>query len=251
MKPHLSKNQFVYVLINIVLLICLITISPKVYGIMMVDAQNYEFSEEIEYMIDVQLIERGIKDEKVLSAFRKTPRHLFVPTVFRSEAYGDYPLHIGSDQTISQPYIVALMSELGLIKEDDICLEIGTGSGYQASILSRLCKKVYSIEIISKLSKKASLVIEKLDLKNIKLKVGDGYEGWPEHSPFDVILVTAAPEEIPNKLIEQLAEGGRLILPLGAQDDVQTLKRITLNNGELYYENFGLVRFVPMVFKDQ
>jgi len=144
-----------------------------------------------------------------------------------------------------------LMSELGLIKEDDICLEIGTGSGYQASILSRLCKKVYSIEIISKLSKKASLVIEKLDLKNIKLKVGDGYEGWPEHSPFDVILVTAAPEEIPNKLIEQLAEGGRLILPLGAQDDVQTLKRITLNNGELYYENFGLVRFVPMVFKDQ
>jgi protein-L-isoaspartate(D-aspartate) O-methyltransferase len=166
-------------------------------------------------MVDEQLIARGIKDAQVLGAFSKVPRHRFVPEDMRSSAYADFPVAIGEGQTISQPYIVALMTECLQLTGEEKILEIGTGSGYQAAILAELAKEVFSIERFDKLTERAEAVFAELGYANIKVKVGDGTLGWPEEAPFDRIIITAASPRIPLPLTEQLKDGGKMILPLG------------------------------------
>jgi protein-L-isoaspartate(D-aspartate) O-methyltransferase len=197
-------------------------------------------------MIDRDLRGRGIKDPKVLAAMEAVPRHLFVPENLRSLAYEDQPLPIGEGQTISQPYIVAYMSELlGLRGPEDV-LEIGTGSGYQTAILARLAARVYSIEIIAALSEGARRTLEQLGVSNVQLKVGDGFFGWEEKAPFDAILLTAAAPEVPELLWRQLREGGRIIMPLGAPARAQRLVRVRKDGGKKVIEELGKVLFVPM-----
>lgn len=186
-------------------------------------------------------------DSRVIDALKEVPRHAFVPEILRDSAYQNRPLPIGKGQTISQPYIVALMTDLLETRPDSIILEVGTGSGYQAAILSRMVKHVYSIEIIADLSVGAQAVIHSLDYNNIQFKVGDGYQGWPKHAPFDGIIVTAAPDHIPQPLIEQLKVGGRLVIPVGAQSGVQELMVIQKNKaGELHTTKVLPVQFVPL-----
>ena len=201
-------------------------------------------------MVGRQIENRGIKDKNVLDALRKVPRHLFVPEQKWDEAYADHPVPIGNGQTISQPYIVGLMTELLELKGADKVLEIGTGSGYQAAILAELCGEVYSIEIIESLGKKAEKLLQESGYRNIRVKIGDGYLGWPENAPFDGIIVTCAPDNIPGPLLAQLAEGGRMVIPVGSYPH-QTLKRITKRNGKLNYEDITGVLFVPMTGKAQ
>ncbi|MBL6991764.1 MAG: protein-L-isoaspartate(D-aspartate) O-methyltransferase [Bacteriovoracaceae bacterium] len=200
-------------------------------------------------MIKSQIIARGISNPQVIKALEKIPRHLFVPPKLREQAYGDYPLPIGHGQTISQPYIVAYMTQKAGLKPTDRVLEIGTGSGYQAAILSQIVKEVYSIEILKELSMSAKIVIDELKLSNIHLKVGDGYLGWSEHAPFDAIVVTAAPSKIPAPLIEQLKMGGRLIIPVG--DFHQELVLLTKTKNGMEKKTLLPVRFVPMTGKAQ
>jgi protein-L-isoaspartate(D-aspartate) O-methyltransferase len=185
--------------------------------------------------------------ERTLAVLGQVPRHEFVPADQKRYAYQNRPLPIGADQTISQPYIVALMTDLARVTEDDVVLEIGTGSGYQAAVLAKLASQVYTIEIIESLGRRAASTLETLGYSNVTARVGDGYAGWPERAPFDAILITAAPEEIPEPLIEQLAVGGRLVVPVGAQGEVQTLKVLTKKeDGTLLVENVIPVRFVPL-----
>lgn len=174
-----------------------------------------DFSVLRKRMVEEQLIPRGIKNERVLEVFRKIERHKFVLEELRPSSYADYPLPIGEGQTISQPYIVALMTESLLLRGDEKVLEIGTGSGYQAAILSQLSKEVYSVERFDSLAKKTEATLKELGYLNIKIKVGDGTLGWPEEAPFDRIIITAASPRIPLPLVEQLKEGGKIILPLG------------------------------------
>jgi len=173
------------------------------------------------------------------------PRHLFIPGEYADESYNDYPLPIGYGQTISQPYIVAYMTEALKPGNKKKALEIGTGSGYQAAILAEVCEKVYTIEIVPELAKESSERLTKMGYKNITCKYGDGYKGWPEYAPFDMIMVTAAPENIPQPLIDQLAEGGRLIIPIGAPAAVQELILVTKKNGKTEQKRLTFVRFVP------
>jgi len=200
-------------------------------------------------MVDQQLKSRDIRDRHVLQAMGDVPRHLFVPAEHRELAYEDSPLPIGESQTISQPYIVAFMTQAALLKPTDRVLEIGTGSGYQAAILSRLVKEVYTIEIIESLSKQAQKVIGDLKYGNIRFRVGDGYRGWPEAAPFDAILVTAAPDHVPQPLVDQLKAGGRLVLPVG--DHWQELLRIVRTEKGTRKETLLPVRFVPMTGEAQ
>ncbi|OGF66023.1 MAG: protein-L-isoaspartate O-methyltransferase [Candidatus Fischerbacteria bacterium RBG_13_37_8] len=202
-----------------------------------------------ETMVETQIISRGVKDDRVLEAMRKVPRHLFVPSSDMQHAYIDSPLPIGEGQTISQPYIVALMTELLELKGTEKVLEIGTGSGYQAAVLAELGNEVYSIEIIDKLGKHAEQILTDLGYKNIKIKIGDGYKGWKEYAPFDAIIVTAAPEKIPPPLLEQLKEGGRLVIPLG--EYFQELYLFTKVKGEIKKKSIIPVRFVPMTGEAQ
>jgi protein-L-isoaspartate(D-aspartate) O-methyltransferase len=190
---------------------------------------------------------RGITDKDVLDAMRTVPRHLFVSESERDYAYGDYPLPIGYGQTISQPYIVALMTELLELKEGDKVLEIGTGSGYQAAVLAEISGiEVYTIEIIPQLAESAQQHLESLGYTQVHSKQGDGYYGWPEHSPFDAIIVTAAPDHVPQPLADQLAEGGRMVIPVGPPGGYQTLwKFVKQPDGELRAFNMGGVAFVP------
>jgi len=197
-------------------------------------------------MIQEQIINRGIKSQQVLDAFEKVPRHLFVPEKYRSMSYEDRPLPIGKGQTISQPYIVAFMTEVLDLKPSDRVLEIGTGSGYQAAILAEICDMVYSIEIVSYLGKNAAKVINEIGYENIELKIGDGYQGWAAHAPYDAIIVTCAPTQIPLPLKKQLAEGGRMIIPVGEQY-VQELILLEKEKGQLIEKKVLPVRFVPMV----
>ncbi len=191
---------------------------------------------------------RRIKDKQVLEAMRTVPRHEFIPKSQRHEAYSDHPVRIGSGQTISQPYIVALMTELAQVGQDDIVLEVGTGSGYQAAILAEIVKKVYTIEIIEKLAKEADERLKRLGYDNIAVKAGDGFAGWEEHAPFDAILVTAAPTYIPPPLIEQLKPGGRMVIPVGFQGEVQHLLLIEKQeDGSLIKQNVLPVYFVPFI----
>ncbi len=197
-------------------------------------------------MVKTQIESRGITDKKILAAFRKVERHKFVPEEYYPYAYNDSPLPIKEGQTISQPYIVAFMTDKLNLGRSDKVLEIGTGSGYQAAILSELCDSVFSIEIFESLGHQAQTRFNRLGYNTIFTKIGDGYKGWPEHAPFDAIIVTAAPEKIPEPLKEQLAEGGRMIVPVGT-DPLQLLVLLRKKNGKIKEEQILLVRFVPMI----
>lgn len=197
-----------------------------------------------ERMVETQIKARGVKDPRVLAAMLKVERHLFVPKDLHPTAYSDQPLPIGEGQTISQPYIVALMTELLDLKGEEKVLEVGTGSGYQAAILAELAKEVYTIEIIEKLAITAEKLLLELGYKNIKVKAGDGYLGWPEAAPFDAIIVTCAPDHIPKPLMDQLMEGGRMVIPVG--EFTQELKKIVKRGGKLEATNVIPVIFVPM-----
>jgi len=198
-------------------------------------------------MVEEQLKSRNIKSEAVLDAMRTVPRHLFVPKDMQSYAYNDSPLPIGLGQTISQPYIVAFMTEqLNPVPGMKI-LEIGTGSGYQAAILAYLGCEVYTIELLEELSARAEKILSELNFNNVKTKYGDGYLGWPEAAPFDAIIVTAAPEKIPEKLIEQLKVGGNMIVPVGPVYSGQSLKLITKKDKRILEKDLLPVMFVPMV----
>lgn len=207
--------------------------------------QEKTFTQKRQQMIAEQIKARGIKDHAVLRALEDVPRHKFVPLTQRYLSYEDYPLPIGEGQTISQPYIVALMTELMGLKGHEKVLEIGTGSGYQAAVLGEIAQEVYTIEIVEPLANRSSLVLSELGYDNVFVKHGDGFKGWPEHAPYDAIMVTCAPPEIPPALIEQLAEGGRLVIPVGTL--FQQLKVVEKNNGQITETSIIPVRFVPMV----
>jgi protein-L-isoaspartate(D-aspartate) O-methyltransferase len=210
------------------------------------DPQEDPFALERQRMVESQIIARGVESAGVLEAMRDVPRHFFVPEDLRDRAYADRPQYIGSGQTISQPYIVALMTELLDLDGDERVLEIGTGSGYQAAVLSRLAREVYTIEIIGELAERARETLTDLGYDNIHFRVGDGYEGWPEAAPFEAIIVTAAPPELPAALVEQLAVGGRLVVPVGGRL-VQDLEVHTKTEDGLEMRKVIPVRFVPMV----
>lgn len=222
----------------------------KKENIMLTDPEDTaNFSQQRRNMVKTQLELRGIKDKRVLEAMLTVPRHLFVPDGLKDRAYADSALPIsalpiGHDQTISQPYIVALICELACITPQDRVLEIGAGSGYQAAVLSLLAKKVYAIEIVPLLGELAQARLKNLECKNVQIKIGDGYSGWPEHAPYHVILITAAAKEVPQPLIDQLAMNGRLIMPLGSGFD-QQLVRLTKTKTGLKEEMFDSVLFVP------
>lgn len=202
-------------------------------------------------MVATGVIGWGINDEPVLQAMRSVPRHEFVPAEFLSQAYENHPLPIGHGQTISQPYIVALMTQEAEITPDDVVLEIGTGSSYQAAILAELVEHVYSIEIIGALAQRGQALLSRLGYDNVTVRHADGYFGWEEHAPFDAIVVTAAPDHVPQPLIQQLKIGGHLIIPVGPVGGIQTLWRITrLSIDEVRTENLGDVRFVPLTRED-
>ncbi len=208
--------------------------------------QKEEYKRLREEMVQRQLVKRGITDLFVLEAMRTVPRHLFVLMAYRHLAYADHPLPIEARQTISQPYIVALMTQSLDIKKGEKVLEIGTGSGYQAAVLAHLTNKVYTIEIIEKLAKKARETLKKLGYNQIHVKWGDGQAGWKEEAPFDAIIITCASPQVPPRLFEQLREGGRIILPLGNPLTSQTLTIITKVNGKPETKRILAVRFVPM-----
>lgn len=196
-------------------------------------------------MVRQQLIARGIKDQRVLAAMSRVQREEFVPPKSRGDSYGDGPLPIGYDQTISQPYIVAFMTEQLRLKPGDRVLEIGTGSGYQAAILAELVKEIYSIELIEPLAKSAETTLTRLGYKNVHIKAGDGYNGWPEAAPFDAIIVTCAPDKVPRPLVNQLNDGGRMVIPVGERF-AQQLYLLEKTNGQLKESATLPVRFVPM-----
>jgi protein-L-isoaspartate(D-aspartate) O-methyltransferase len=208
---------------------------------------HQDFKKLREKMVSLQIEARGVKDKSVLEVLRKVERHRFVVQELQPFAYEDRPLPIGEGQTISQPYIVALMTELLQLKGKEKVLEIGTGSGYQAAILAELAQEVYTIEILPKLAARAEKLLLELGYKNIKVRQGDGFLGWPEFAPFDGIIVTCAPEEIPQALIEQLAQGGRMVIPVGAH--YQELKLLVKVKGKIEQKGIIPVRFVPMLRK--
>ena len=205
-----------------------------------------DFAQQREQMVETQLKSRDIQSERVLEAMKKVPRHLFMPESVRQYAYIDSPVSIGQGQTISQPYIVGLMTQTVDPQPGDRALEVGTGSGYQAAVLGELVQEVYTIEIIPDLAERAEKALAESGFDNVEVRQGDGYQGWPEKAPFDIILITAAPEEIPQPLIDQLAEGGRLVVPLGAEGTIQTLTLVTKVKGEVKRTYVTDVRFVPM-----
>ncbi len=214
--------------------------APKVES-----AQGDREATERARMVETQIVARGVRDPRVLAAMRKVPRHLFVDPSERRHAYEDRPLPIAGNQTISQPYIVALMTELLELPPGGRVLEIGTGSGYQSAVLAELAAEVYSIEILPELARAAEEKLKEQKYTNVTVRAGDGYRGWPEHAPFDGILVTAAPEHIPAPLLEQLAPGGRMVIPVGGF--FQELKVFTKEKGGRVTEKAIIpVRFVPM-----
>ena len=201
-----------------------------------------------ERMVNQQIKARGVVDSRVLAAMRKVPRHLFIPPHLWDQAYNDYPLPIGEDQTISQPYIVALMTELLEVRETDRVLEIGTGSGYQAAVLAELATAVLSIDRVGGLAEQARQVLDSLGYTNVRIRVGDGTLGWPEEMPFDAIIVTAGAPKVPRPLTEQLAPGGRLVIPVGDMWS-QTLTCVRKTESGLKFEYHGGCRFVRLIGK--
>ena len=216
-------------------------------------AQNDKDYEELrEAMVKTQIESRGVKDKDVLSVMRDVPRHLFIDESLWPKAYSDGPLPIGHGQTISQPYIVAFMTELLHPDTHHMVLEIGTGSGYQAAVLANLVHHVYTIEIVPELGRDAKAALKRLGYDNISVRVGDGYKGWPEEEPFDRIIVTAAPEKVPEALIDQLKPGGRMVLPVGPRWWGQDLLVIEKDErGKVVRKNTIPVRFVPMVRQEE
>jgi len=202
-------------------------------------------------MVADQLETRDIRDKRVLTAMGRVPRHLFVDLESRGQAYEDYPLPIGEGQTISQPYIVALMTQCLELKGGETVLEIGTGSGYQAAVLSLLAARVYSIEINAKLADEAAGLLKKIGYANVEVRSGDGFFGWPDQSPFDGIIVTCAARRVPQPLLDQLREGGRLVIPVGETNAIQRLLRLRKVKGQIREEEITLVRFVPMLGEDK
>jgi len=205
-----------------------------------------DFAAQRQRMVEQQLKPRGIKDESVLLTMAKVPREEFVPLDARADAYKDGALPIGYDQTISQPYIVAFMTEQLRPKQSDRVLEIGSGSGYQAAILAELVADVYTVEIVEPLAKTAEVTLERLGYKNVHVRVSDGYKGWPEAAPFDAIIVTCAPNKVPQPLMDQLKDGGRMVIPVGEQF-AQQLYLLEKNSGQLKQSVSLPVRFVPML----
>lgn len=219
-----------------------------------VDVEHNEQDEALfrlarEAMVSEQIAARGVRDPRVLAAMRKVPRHELVPEAMRAVAYEDRPLPIGNDQTISQPYVVAFMTEQLRVGPDARVLEVGTGSGYQAAVLSGLVREVYSIEIVEALARSAAQALSRLGYRNVFFQHGDGYQGWPEHAPFDGIIVTAAPPEVPEPLKQQLAIGGRMVIPVG--DETQELRVITRTKHGFDEQTVLPVRFVPMTGQAQ
>jgi len=208
------------------------------------------YDEAREAMVRTQIEGRGVSNPGVLMAMRSVPRHEFVPENSINRAYADHPLPIGHGQTISQPYIVALMTEVLMLSPEDSVLEIGTGSGYQAAVLAEIVKEVYTVEIIPELADSAKSRLIELGYNNVRVKNADGYFGWEEFSPYDAIIVTAAPDHLPQPLANQLAEGGRLVIPIGPIGAVQTLWLFEKQGGELDATNLGGVRFVPFTRED-
>jgi protein-L-isoaspartate(D-aspartate) O-methyltransferase len=200
-------------------------------------------------MVQTQIVARGVRDSKVLEAMRTVPRHEFVPSEQRDRAYDDRALPIGEGQTISQPYIVALMTELLHVQPGEVVLEIGTGSGYQAAVLAELTDRVYTVEILPGLARRAAQTLTKLGYTRVQIRNADGYFGWAEHGPYDGIIVTAAPDHIPAPLVQQLKEGGRMVIPVGPPGSYQTLWRLTKQQGKVMSENITDVAFVPLTRK--
>lgn len=225
----------------IAVFVCLILAQSRVCA----EEEKGLFSNLRKQMVQEQIVARGLKDERVLGAMLKVPRHKFVPPLLQHFAYQDRPLPIGYDQTISQPYIVALMSELAQCRAEDKVLEIGTGSGYQAAILAEIAGQVYTIEILEPLAQSSRKRLKDLEYENIQVKCGDGYLGWEEFAPYDAIVVTAAPEQVPQALVEQLKVGGRLVIPVGTY--FQELKLIIKTKEGLKEKSIIPVRFVPMI----
>lgn len=211
----------------------------------MISTESNQYQKQRLIMVERQILARKVRDPKVLEAMRKVPRHNYVPETLRGQAYEDEPLPIGYGQTISQPYIVAYMTEQLDLKGDEKVLEIGTGSGYQAAILAEIVRSVYTIEIVEPLADQAKGILSQEGYHNIQFRTGNGYLGWPECAPFDAIMVTAAPQDLPNALIEQLKAGGRMIVPVG--DWTQNLLLITKTESSYSVKNLLPVRFVPMV----
>ena len=207
---------------------------------------DLDFSQRRRQMVDRQLLQRGIRDERVLTVMARVPRHEFVADPYRAQAYDDNPLPIGEGQTISQPYIVALMLEMLEVSEEDIVLEIGTGSGYQTALLAQLSRHVYSIERHAALAAKAQAALAKLGYKNVTIEVGDGSKGLPAHAPFDGIIVSAAAPDLPQALFEQLKEGGRLVVPVGPTE-AQFLQLVTKKEGKPVLSEQIPCRFVPLI----
>jgi protein-L-isoaspartate(D-aspartate) O-methyltransferase len=197
-------------------------------------------------MVKFDIEQRGVRDEEVLQAMQAVPRHEFVLPEYLNVAYADNPLPIGYGQTISQPYIVAVMSELLRLQHGDRVLEVGTGSGYQAAILAELTEEVYSVEIIEQLHQRATETLERLGYHNVKTKHADGYHGWEEHAPYDAIIVTAAPDHIPQPLVNQLTDGGRLVIPVGPRGAFQTLWLVERHGDDVVSKSIMGVVFVPL-----
>ena len=256
-KRIIPRCLIALVILIMVLLGCRSTVSDQQAGGDQPQAQSTQTSspdlnlsqdatiEDRENMVLRQIEARGVEDTKVLAAMKSVPRHEFVPDRYLSQAYADHPLPIGYGQTISQPYIVALMTEALQLEEGDRVLEIGTGSGYQAAVLAELVTQVFSIEIIPELAAEAKELLKELGYSNIEVLNADGYFGWEEYAPFDAIIVTAAPDHLPLLLQVQMAEGGRLVIPIGPIGAVQTLWLFEKLEGELIASNLGAVTFVP------
>ena len=208
-----------------------------------------EWQHERERMVKEQIIARKVKDKRVIEAMKKVPRHVFVDKIYYHQAYNDYPLPVGHGQTISQPYMVAVMTELLELKGEEKVLEIGTGSGYQTAILSLLCSKVYTMERISELTQKARSRLDHLGFRNVGFMVGDGSIGWRDYAPYDGIMVTAGAPDIPNSLIEQLAENGRLVIPVG-NEHYQVLNVVRKRKGSIYRKEHFECTFVPLLGKE-
>ncbi len=212
-----------------------------------IDVMSQNWEKQREQMVEMQIRARDVRSKVVLDAMKVVPRHLFVPKSVQSMAYDDRPLPIGQNQTISQPYIVAYMTEQINPKPGMKVLEIGTGSGYQAAILAQIGCSVFTIELLEPLANRATNTLKELGYTYVNVKCGDGYQGWPEEAPFDAIIVTAAPEYIPPRLIEQLKDGGIMVLPVGPVNSVQFLKLVTKKGSKTTETNLLPVRFVPMV----
>ena len=231
-----------------VLLIHSLTLLPGCIG----DSHDPTRQAERDRMVSEQIVPRGIKDQAVLAAMRRIPRHRFVPAYYSAFAYYDGPVPIGHGQTISQPFVVALMTDALALQGAKKVLEIGTGSGYQAAVLAEIVSNVFTIEIVEPLAAEAPQILTELGYRNIHTRVGDGYQGWPEEAPFDAIIVTASSEHVPQPLLDQLTVGGRLILPVGkAFQELQELVLYRRTKDSYERTRLSLVRFVPLIHKDQ